>query len=719
MKKRVSSVQRLLASYQRYQRKLNRIDAGRSRYARRDVIVKRLQRLYAQLIAIKQRYQAATLRTAMGAGLILITAGSQAQNLELKSDNPLQFAHIEGNSRPILIDWDSDGDLDLFVGGQVITELDSSSAGVNYYENDGGRMSEAASPFPADLAIDGVGSGVDAPDSVAVNISFVDLDGDMDQDAFIGQSNGTMLYYRNDDGAMVKADTADNPFAGIKIGDGSFASPTFTDVDGDGDMDAVVGKYDGMIAYYLNDGGTFTEQTNGADDPSPFADLSVGEQASPTFADWDGDGDMDLIVGNKSGELAYFRNDDGTFITVDASENPFAGLNLGFEATPTLGDVDGDGDLDLVSGDQDGGLSYHLNDEGTLNRIERNTIGMGEDLSINASHAFGDIDGDGDHDLARGSFEGRVTVFLNDGGVFSPAPINPLDSNNVSVGYISQPAFADIDADGDVDAFIGSYQNDITYLSNDAGAFTIGEADANPFTGIDAGDNESISFVDFDGDGDMDAFIGNKIGQVQYFENTDGVFAAAAVNPFDGVSFEVEGNPNHPVQTAFADMDGDGDMDGYFGQIDGTMRIFANNGDGTFGELEGDDNPFAGVDFGRSASPAFGDVDGDGDMDLLVTNAAGLTFHFENGGSVSAREFQYNDETKMYPNPVATELTVEIPWIRTTATIQVLDISGRVMSQSKTAEPITNINMATLPSGAYLVKVSSSEGQAIKKVWKR
>ena len=52
-------------------------------------------------------------------------------------------------------------------------------------------------------------------------------------------------------------------------------------------------------------------------------------------------------------------------------------------------------------------------------------------------------------------------------------------------------------------------------------------------------------------------------------------------------------------------------------------------------------------------------------------------------------------------------------------TVQVLDIAVRVMSQWKTAEPIENGNMATLPSGAYLIKVSSSDGQAIKKVWKR
>lgn len=721
MKKRNSTFRTLYTQYQRYRRKLARIEAGTSKYKRRDIIIKRIQKLYAQLLELKQRHQMKALKYAAGVGLVIgsMTLGN-AQGLELKTDNPLRFAHNEGNSRPVLHDWDGDGDLDLFVGGQVVNALDSSAAGVRYYTNTDGAFFPADSPFPADLGIDGVGSDISAPDSIAVNLAFVDLDGDGDSDAFVGQSNGTLLYYRNDDQTFVKADASENPFAGIKIGDSKNANPTFVDVDGDGDMDAVIGKYDGLLAYYLNDEGTFVNQTNGADDPNPFADLNVTEQAAPAFADWDGDGDMDLIVGNKAGELAYFRNDDGAYTVVDATENPFAGIAPGLDASPTVGDVDGDGDLDLIFGDEAGLLFYARNDEGTVVLLHRNSIGITDDLSASSSHSFGDIDGDGDQDLARGSFEGTVNVLINTDGSFAQAGVNPLDTPAVQVGYISQPSFADIDQDGDDDLFLGSYTDGILYFQNDAGVFTQAMGDANPMGAIEAGDNESIAFIDFDGDGDLDAFIGNKNGQVSYFVNNEGTFVEdAASNPFAGVDFQVEGNPNHPVQVAFADIDGDGDMDGYFGTVDGALRVFDNNGDGTFSEAEGDQNPFANMNFGRSASPAFGDIDGDGDMDLLVTNAAGLTFHFENTGTVAVGDFTQSNQTNVYPNPTQSQLIIEIPWHeKGDAELEIINVTGKTLFKQTTRNQISSLDLAELPIGMYLLKISSEQGKAIKKIYR-
>ncbi len=723
MKKRIHAFHRLHAQYNRYRRKLARVTSGQSRYARRDVLVKRLQRLYRQLMMMRERYRLHSIKIAVSAGMMVgaysMTTG---QSLNLKTNNPLQFAHIEGNARPVLIDWDDDGDLDLFVGGQVITALDSSSAGVAYYRNEGGFYNQAPSPFPTEMAIDGVGNTADGPDSVTVNLAFIDLDADGDQDAFVGQSNGTMLYYRNDEGAFSKADSSENPFHGIQIGGTSHAAPVFVDVDGDGDLDAVIGKYDGAIAYYVNNNdGTFTEQMEAT---NPFSDVSVSENASPTFADWDGDSDLDLIVGNKAGELSYYRNDDGVFITVDAAENPFANLSYANDAAPALGDVDGDGDLDVIIGDDFGDLFFLENNEGTLTEISRNTIGIGEDLSLSSSHAFTDIDGDGDQDIVRGSFEGVLAVLENTEGQYALAANNPLDTP-IMVGYISQPAFADVDTDGDMDLFLGSYQDDIVYYANDAGTFTKVDGEGNPFNGINAGDNESIAFVDIDNDGDLDAFIGNKMGQVKYFENTDGVFAEVpASNPFEGISFEVPGNPNHPVQVAFADIDGDGNVDGYFGLIDGTMRVFKNMGDAgrssvpTFVEQTDSDNPFNNIDFGRSASPAFGDVDGDGDLDLLITNAAGLTFHYENSGSTSAEDYQLTDQTKIYPNPAEHSVTLEVPWISEVGEVRVLDVSGRMVQQLRINQKSVAINIASLDPGLYFVKVSAANGQAIKKLWK-
>ena len=402
--------------------------------------MKRLQNLQERLLAMKETGRVAGLTAALGAGLVLGASNlAVGQNFSLKTDNVLQLAHIENDAKPVFADWDGDGDLDLFIGGKVNTFIDSTGVGVHYYYNEGGRFFKGVSPFPADM-----GTGTILADTARVSPAFIDLDADGDLDAFAGLSNGTVLYYRNDDGALVLANGAENPFEGVRIGDSNNASPTFADVDGDGDLDAIFGKYDGLIAYYRNDGGTFVLLGDGVSDPNPFADINVTESAVPSFVDWDGDGDLDLFIGNKAGEIAYYLNDGGVFTAAEATDNPFTGQLFNLNTAPAFADIDGDGDMDAFVGEDIGEVIYLRNDDGVLTRIERNLIGLGV-LGDNLNHAFVDIDSDGDLDLFSGDFYGGLTEFLNNDGIFSLSASNPLDTSVVLVDYLSSPAFADID----------------------------------------------------------------------------------------------------------------------------------------------------------------------------------------------------------------------------------------------------------------------------------
>ena len=87
---------------------------------------------------------------------------------------------------------------------------------------------------------------------------------------------------------------------------------------------------------------------------NPFTGLNAGNYSTPSFADLDGDGDIDAVVGEGNGTLQYFRN-TGTatapvFVQQTGAANPFSGVDVGTFSAPSLADLDGDGDLDAVVG---------------------------------------------------------------------------------------------------------------------------------------------------------------------------------------------------------------------------------------------------------------------------------------------------------------------------------------------------------------------------------
>ena len=154
---------------------------------------------------------------------------------------------------------------------------------------------------------------------------------------------------------MVAVEGADNPFNGVDVG--TNAKPTFVDVDNDGDMDAFVGNKVGNILYFKNTGSTTNptfEEQMGTD--NPFNGVDVGRYAAPTFVDVDSDGDLDAFVGNGGdGAILHFKNTGSitnpTFVEQTGTDNPFNGVDVGDNATPTFIDVDNDGDMDAFVGD--------------------------------------------------------------------------------------------------------------------------------------------------------------------------------------------------------------------------------------------------------------------------------------------------------------------------------------------------------------------------------
>lgn len=267
-----------------------------------------------------------------------------------------------------------------------------------------------------------------------------------------------------------------------------------------------------------------------ASSANPFGFADAGDQSYPEFVDLDDDGDLDAVVGIFVGtQWQYFENtgSSGAPAFAAAVGNPFGLTNGSSRATPALADLDNDGDVDFVTGGDDGNLRY----------------------------------------------------FQNTGSAAAPAfaasVSNPFGLTNAGVG--SWPEFADLDDDGDFDLLVGEI-SDLIYYENTgtAAAPAFAASVANPFglAAASAGQRSQPELADLDGDGDLDAWVGGT-ADTRFFENTGSTalpaFAAAVTNPFGLVGVGGAAVP------AFADLDDDGDLDGYFGQSAGNIVYFQND----------------------------------------------------------------------------------------------------------------------------------------------
>ena len=192
--------------------------------------------------------------------------------------------------------------------------------------------------------------------------TLIDIDDDGDLDAFIGASNGTIKYFQNvgssTKSVFVEQTGTNNPLSSVLVSTYSTLIPAvvaFVDIDGDNDLDAFIGEGYGTVKYFKNTGSigspVFAEQTGVS---NPFDGINVGANSTPTFADIDGDGDLDAFVGELDGNINYFRNigssSNPIFAEQTAINNPLDGIDIGYRSAPTLVDIDGDGDLDAFTG---------------------------------------------------------------------------------------------------------------------------------------------------------------------------------------------------------------------------------------------------------------------------------------------------------------------------------------------------------------------------------
>ena len=287
-----------------------------------------------------------------------------------------------------------------------------------------------AAPVAAPFGIANVGLG-SSP-------AFADLDADGDLDAFLSSQGGDTVFFENlgDATSASFAASSANPFGLTNIGR-RYAAPAFADIDGDGDLDAFVGRNYGETLFFQNTG-TSSSPAFAAAQTTPFGLLNVGGYAVPAFADIDGDGDLDIFIGGRSGDTIFFQNDGDASSPAFSSalDNPFGLSNVGDESAPAFTDIDGDGDFDAFVGTSSGDTFFFENtgSSSSPSFVARAVIGLGN-VGGTSKPAFADIDGDGDPDAFIGIFPGSTFLFSNIGEV-CPCVGDCNGSGDVSIGAL-------------------------------------------------------------------------------------------------------------------------------------------------------------------------------------------------------------------------------------------------------------------------------------------
>ncbi|MBC7922850.1 MAG: VCBS repeat-containing protein [Ferruginibacter sp.] len=268
---------------------------------------------------------------------------------------------------PALADYDADGDLDLFVGNGGVPGSDRPVATVWLFENTGTAAAPAFTLRTRDYL------QLAARQLTRIRPGFADLNGDGKLDFYWVANEGRLARMR----VVFNAGSRKRPFRfspnralTLPLPLETNDVPSLTDLDGDGDADLLVGKAGGNLEAYQNVGNgkrpDFRPENRALGGLQPDA---AGRNAAPTVADLNGDGKPDLLVGNRPGKLRIYPDFTNNLIAFNepvtnwmgTSSPPSSEARLGGLLHPATGDLDGDGQPEIILGTNAGGLIFLRN----------------------------------------------------------------------------------------------------------------------------------------------------------------------------------------------------------------------------------------------------------------------------------------------------------------------------------------------------------------------
>ncbi len=549
-------------------------------------------------------------------------------------------------------------------------------------------------------AYDADGLAYDHPTLGGLNIprpQLVDIDADGDMDLFVQEYSGAVMFFEQVGTATEpRYIWREDRFQGTDVGEWY----VFADMDDDGDLDLLGEELFSKMRYYQNVGSTtaprfelLTAEIQDIKGEAMFAD----RQNIPKIADLDCNGRLDLLIGRVEGtivryEMAHlddtgapvFRHVGDRFQNIEIIGQVLGGSPAGLQQqgiqdaasgpaapsveinvrgtlhganTMALEDFDGDGDLDLFWGDFFEPGVLLIENRGSCRNIsmrgEPTPFPRREPIATSGYNApaFGDLDGDGDRDMLIGVLGGAFNpnnttvdnfLMLEGGGGQRYDLRTRQFLTQIDVGSESLPSWVDIDADGDLDLFVA---NKIEPGDTQAGRLFFFENtgdEANPELHLRGPMAEFTSayhyapaFGDLDDDGDYDMVMGTWGDELMLVPNDGSAEAPSWGEPQTAFLSLTRGRNAQPT---LGDIDDDGDLDLFIGESSGEINFYRNTGSPQEPQFELVEDKFQAIDVGRRSSPHLSDLDGDGDLDLLIgSETEGIHLYRNTGDTAEAR----------------------------------------------------------------------------------
>ena len=514
---------------------------------------------------------------------------------------------------PGVADVDGDGDLDILtfaINGGYLEYYQNQSVERGYgrdtliytladecwggFFESGLTTALDLAPSPGECATNFAPGGGGRPRHSGSSVTVLDYDGNGQPDIMLGDVSFDRLvlglnHGTTDEAWISEQDSAWND-GGVIADITSFPAAYPVDLDQDG-LDDLIGSpsvvlngSDVEVMWWYRNVGTAAAPSYEFQTRTALVEdmVDVGTSANVTVFDYDADGRPDLVVGNNDeftpdnsldSRLRLLRNvtPPGGPVAFALIDEDYLGMsdfqNTGWAFAPTFGDLDGDGDLDVVIGDRSGKLFYGRNTAGAGNEATfAPLVFQWQDIDAGqfSKPFLADLDRDGLLDLLVGGFDGRVRFYRNVGSATEPAfaadpgaPGNALQlgafSTNrpgVSTGHPAPWVLQNDDytlvlagnRTGSLEAYRfgidSSYLDPYATVSRDLG-------------GLDVGGFANPAFGDFDGDGLLELVLGTQRGGLNYFttnltaDGTTGLFTPAAPT----VRFDAWPNPATEIVT--------------------------------------------------------------------------------------------------------------------------------------------------------------------------